>query len=141
VSNLKVIDNGIAVLDEHNPGWWQEGIIDTDVLDISDPDKCVVGQLYGGDYKRGLLALFGSPYADVQAVKHGFTSFYWQRYTQEWREAIWTLRKTRQPVSFVAKRPPVEVMNPRLNGWELDGDHDGTCTCGGTCARCQAVAA
>lgn len=37
---------GAEWLDEKRPGWWQS--IDLDRLDISDCDRCVLGQVFGG---------------------------------------------------------------------------------------------
>lgn len=51
------VANGAALLDEKKPGWRDK--INLEELDISDPSRCVVGQLYQGrgGYLHGLSDL------------------------------------------------------------------------------------
>jgi hypothetical protein len=39
------VARGMTLLDELEPGWWQEGRIDLGKLDLQAPCKCVLGQL------------------------------------------------------------------------------------------------
>lgn len=48
------VECGINLLDADRPGWWMD--VDTDVLDIDDLYRCVLGQVYGG-FTTGLVAL------------------------------------------------------------------------------------
>ena len=55
------ITRGIAWLDQHAPGWVDR--IDLDVLDVADPERCPLGQIFGS-YTDGLDVIgqrFGSP--------------------------------------------------------------------------------
>lgn len=36
---------GMAYLDQHKPGWVD--LIDTELLDMRSPDRCILGQLFG----------------------------------------------------------------------------------------------
>lgn len=49
----EVIENGMKILDEKNPGW--ESKIDLEKLDIGS-NRCILGQLYG-DFCRGQFLL------------------------------------------------------------------------------------
>jgi hypothetical protein len=44
---------GVAYLDEREPGWAAQ--IDLEVLDLSDCDRCVIGQLYPGINDTGRI--------------------------------------------------------------------------------------
>ena len=46
---------GAALLDAEQPGWWQR--IDLHSLAMWDGCRCVVGQLYEGEYRDGLIDL------------------------------------------------------------------------------------
>lgn len=48
------VADGVALLDEHNEGWWAN--IDLSRLDLDSPTNCILGQLYG-TYYRGREAL------------------------------------------------------------------------------------
>jgi hypothetical protein len=50
----EAVARGVALLDEHMPGW--ELKIDLGALDMGDCDVCVLGQLVG-NYTRGLHKL------------------------------------------------------------------------------------
>ena len=48
------VKRGVKALDKGRPGWEKE--IDLTRLDLSEPNVCMLGQLYG-NYTRGLNAL------------------------------------------------------------------------------------
>lgn len=45
------VDRGVALLDEKFPSW--KRVVSAEVLDMSQPDLCIMGQLFGG-YGIGL---------------------------------------------------------------------------------------
>lgn len=47
---------GARMLDLRGHGWWDA--VDLETLDQAYPDRCVLGQLNGGDWERGLVAMF-----------------------------------------------------------------------------------
>lgn len=67
------VARGAALLDVQRPGWEDE--IDLSYLNLGDPDRCVLGQTYGG-YRNGLQNLFKSQFSPFvvhpDAVAHGF---------------------------------------------------------------------
>lgn len=104
------LDTTVDMLDGDDPGWVFR--IDLDRLDISSPDDCVVGQLYGGDLKRSLLELYGSSGAPAAAFA---------AQTEAWREKILSLRAVRPDLSHLpVVVPPIELMSPVDHGWDLD---------------------
>lgn len=81
----EAVSFGIAVLDEHAPGWATG--IDVETLYLKDGDRCVLGQLFG-DYGVGcdMLDLY-----DDTPERCGFTaSGYrpWAPLQAEWRRVI-----------------------------------------------------
>src|SRR5437667_4843660 len=62
------IQNGIDLLDEKKPGWYQK--IDLECLWLADCHGCILGQLYGS-YAAGLNALGLS-----SGWNHGFSSLF-----------------------------------------------------------------
>jgi hypothetical protein len=65
------VARGAALLDEHEPGWWQR--IDLDRLNIASCEDCTLGQLHG-DFTDGLAALYLT--AADEPEDHGFM-WYW----------------------------------------------------------------
>ena len=100
------VARGVALLDRVEPGWFHR--IDVNALDVSQYDRCILGQLYK-DYRLGLSAL---GLTQDEATEHGFqtrifktddilslilsmanaTSDY-PALTQEWRRVIEILRQ------------------------------------------------
>src|SRR5262245_59922711 len=126
------IGRGVDEMDRVDPGWWREGNIDAEELNLADPRKCVVGQRYGGRYKLGWIVMFG--HDPVNPPSHyGFGPGFgagadYGVLTREWREKIYELRRTRGVWYrrlgaglrglFVPRRSP--VIDPALTGWFLD---------------------
>lgn len=85
------VANGMALLDEHYPGWLD--YIDLDVLDISDPFSCVCGQLWKHGFFDENWGLFEDIVvgrnAGIMAV--GFDDY--RQLTVEWKLAIEERRK------------------------------------------------
>lgn len=109
------IGAAVAVMDRYDPNWAFG--LDEDRLDIASPDDCVVGQRFGGAYKRQLLAHYGSD----QLPRAMFA-----RLTAEWRVTIARLRLERIDLpDLPSTTPPVEEMEPTLHGWDL---RSGYCT-------------
>lgn len=50
------VRRGVALLDEKVPGWHQR--IDVETLDVNLCSKCVLGQLFRGNYDLGLSVVF-----------------------------------------------------------------------------------
>lgn len=68
---MRAMMRGVQLLDIVRPGWWQE--IDTLILDIVHPWRCILGQLYGS-YIQGKRALgfYGGPHGYVSGSAYGF---------------------------------------------------------------------
>lgn len=68
------VKQGMALLDEkHGPEWVDR--IDVDTLNLRDSCRCVLGQLNGGDYDRGLSAVGINPhtkYDTAEDIANGF---------------------------------------------------------------------
>lgn len=64
------VRRGATMLDAMDPYWHER--LSVGVLDIASDRHCVLGQLYG-HFTRGVLALFGTLYADSDY--HGFSAF------------------------------------------------------------------
>jgi hypothetical protein len=64
------VANGVWWLNANKPGW--EALINLEALDIEEPCRCVIGQVFG-DYHE---SLFGQPgrLAHQVAANHGFNS-------------------------------------------------------------------
>lgn len=60
------VANGVALLDEHRPGWDRD--VDLDNFKLSSCDECVLGQLYGR-YGVGIAAL-----GLKTGINHGFAA-------------------------------------------------------------------
>lgn len=63
------VARGVAWMDERYPDWWREDCehpIDTNVLDMNSPRKCLLGQIHGSFYN--------SPICTDEAVALGFDS-------------------------------------------------------------------
>lgn len=58
---------GAVLLDREEPGWAAR--IDVERLDMTTHDRCVLGQLYGGSFLRGLVRLH---IPAGEADTHGF---------------------------------------------------------------------
>lgn len=56
---------GAVWLDQVSPGWAE--VIDLDDLNMESPVSCVLGQMYGGRYGHGILALAEELGVDVYA--------------------------------------------------------------------------
>jgi hypothetical protein len=63
------ITQGAAFLDEVAFGW--ESRIDPEVLDLYEPKRCVLGQVFGGHYLAG-CHLLGKHRDDGDPVNYGF---------------------------------------------------------------------
>ena len=77
------VTRGIALLDEHLPGWQDE--IDWDDLEMDTCEKCILGQIFG-DYQKGLrlLGLEGD-----RGTRYGFnTEGSWDKLTNLWRRMV-----------------------------------------------------
>src|SRR5438309_1704809 len=58
------VQRGAAWLDEHQPDWWRK--IDTQLLDLNNPCRCVLGQLRG-DYAVYLHTAWKQARPDYEA--------------------------------------------------------------------------
>lgn len=106
----KQIDNGIRLLDEHKPGWYND--VDLETLELNNCMHCVLGQLYGDEMDSVCVSAFDAGchilhLNEEESAIHGFDlpwevemddSFYdqrmqhWQRLTDQWKSAIRSLR-------------------------------------------------
>jgi hypothetical protein len=59
------VADGAAWLDLHQPGW--TALVDVDLLQLDDPQECVLGQVYG-DYLTVATLTLG------EAIEYGFES-------------------------------------------------------------------
>jgi hypothetical protein len=86
----EMASRGADLLDAENPTWYR--ITDLDTLDMSDPDFCVLGQVYG-DYCDGLLKLNLTAFG-ARVRNYGFDMLSgtpdedFTLLTQAWREQI-----------------------------------------------------
>lgn len=69
-----LITAGGRLLDEAWPRWWQT--VDPDTVDQSQPDRCVLGQLAGGNWVRGLDRLFPELTVSGQMLAAGHAGFW-----------------------------------------------------------------
>ena len=83
----KEITKGIELLNKINPGWVDK--INLEELDMSQADKCIIGQVYG-DYCNYINGIEQDYRCD--RLECGFTSEYHNRSTKEWKEAIIRIR-------------------------------------------------
>lgn len=79
------VANGVAFLDEHDPGWRER--IDADNLNIWSNTQCVLGQLYGS-YSTNPFGLCGE-----RAWRLGFTPYVAERASsfdldEAWRQVL-----------------------------------------------------
>lgn len=102
------VDAGASWLDSHEPGWWQEGRIDTLTLNLSDCELCVGGQLSGTDFADFIAAQMDHPgwRFDVPALGFDVTEFCecdrecicgedeYAVLTEAWRELVLARRAT-----------------------------------------------
>ena len=87
---------GEALLSEKRPGW--ESCIQVDRLDMSSGRACILGQLFDGDFGKGVHALFGFdwsgglPVTDEEyhlVADHGFvTSIDYYQLELIWKEVL-----------------------------------------------------
>lgn len=87
------VANGMALLDEHKPGW--EAEIDVEHLFLQSSSQCVLGWVYG-DYEHGLNALSDVLEVGIMVTHDlGFYDVrgYYTALTDAWREAISTRQK------------------------------------------------
>ena len=66
--------NGLALLDEMNPGWEYSPNLDLGRLDQGAGATCLLGQIYG-DYEKGLAALGIGYDRDEQVIAESFGFF------------------------------------------------------------------
>lgn len=61
MSFTTLVAAGVDLLDTYDPKWFEK--INTETLDMSNEDDCILGQLFG-DYSRGLdeLGIYGPDY-------------------------------------------------------------------------------
>lgn len=92
---LRNIERGAALLDSIRPDWFR--CIDVPSLDMDDPERCILGQLFG-HYDSGCNAIQISPktprsYNGTPGRYFGFNNeMSWSRDTQAaaWRNEIRT---------------------------------------------------
>lgn len=84
------VADGVALLDEHNEGWWAN--IDLSRLDLDSPTNCILGQLYG-TYYRGREAL---DIREGEGDLYGLDSYTgnWETLDYLWRDIISARRAT-----------------------------------------------
>ncbi|WP_431881785.1 hypothetical protein [Micromonospora chalcea] len=64
---------GARLMDQHDPQWYHG--VDLALLDIDDPDLCVIGQTEGDFYDSSLVPwALGTVRVERWAVSHGFRS-------------------------------------------------------------------
>lgn len=91
------VELGAELLDYVAPGWWKDGKIDLDSLDLGNSEQCVLGQLFF-DYPNGrsILAEYVGLKADEFDSAHfGFTvtgPADFADLTEDWRNQIGNLR-------------------------------------------------
>jgi hypothetical protein len=104
---------GASLLDKTVDGWWKPGRVDLEALDQRLGNRCVLGQLWDGNWITGLAALFedmlnsDAPTGAVYvAAEHA--GFWWNQrqnnvdvadesygeLTLQWRRAIVARRET-----------------------------------------------
>lgn len=106
----KRVQQGIALLDEKNPGW--ESKIDLKILSMADCRVCILGQLYT-EYSLGLKAI---DICSRQEHSYGFdwdfsnnSSLYYSQLTSAWKEAI-RQRLDPGPAEIVQSGPIIVIV-------------------------------
>lgn len=81
------VENGMALLDEAQPGWRE--LINLTTLDINTTHNCILGQVFGS-YREGCRVLGIQAFSVKDSF--GFTSAggteNWQHLTEEWKLAL-----------------------------------------------------
>lgn len=107
------IERGARLLDERGPLYWRE-LLNLDALDVSHPERCVVGQLFNdlnrsyflNSYDAGIYYLAGPTLRTGRlwwATQHGFStaSDRYATLTAEWRAYVARTRRQSQERSHV----------------------------------------
>lgn len=68
---VKRVEKGIKWLNKHKKGWYKD--IDLNILDLSQEDVCVVGQLYESFWKGKISTLRYISY-DFKTLSNGMTT-------------------------------------------------------------------
>ena len=97
------VRRGVALLDRVMPGWHDR--IDVDTLDINFCHRCVLGQLFGGNYDLGVSTVFVNRELFDDAFA-GFDSYSLQRsrenaaLTRLWAFVVRTRQAARRDVFY-----------------------------------------
>ncbi len=83
---LESVARGVKLLDEHfdGPGWRFD--VNLKEFNISEPDNCILGQLFG-DYDHGRMVLGGAG-SYIWSRAHGFNSEYNDLLQEVWEEEL-----------------------------------------------------
>jgi hypothetical protein len=104
------VADGVALLDEMNPGWWDG--IDLETLRIEYADSCVLGQVYGS-FAAGCMLLSGreAGVSDWEAT-HGFGQIEidesWQPLQDAWFGVISARQLAAMPSHVVAEEAALD---------------------------------
>jgi hypothetical protein len=105
------VDVGAALLDQTVHGWYLPGRVDLTTLDQRFTERCVLGQLFGGNWLTGVLRLFEGMPAGARYVAAEHAGFWvneklpegsntngadlqYEELTVQWRRAIVARRET-----------------------------------------------
>jgi len=83
------VQNGIELLDEKGPANWRE-MIDLDVLDISNAQVCIIGQITSAESLSAYNAMLNKLGAWWDPAEYGFDAHNgdYDELTEEWRLAL-----------------------------------------------------
>ena len=95
------VGRGVALLDEHKPGW--EAAIDLGTFDLEYMDACVLGQVYGS-YSEGLRHLGVTHNLDLVYGFNAITGLGGRRMHRVWVKVI----AGRQRAALEAERAVLE---------------------------------
>jgi hypothetical protein len=71
------VDKAAKYLDEMYPGWYKH--IDKDILCMGNPSKCIIGQLFNGNYRQGkkILGVENQPFDWMSAFNYPSAKEFW----------------------------------------------------------------
>lgn len=86
------VELGAELLDHVAPGWWQDGKVDLNILDLGHYYHCILGQLFGGyDEGRDRLAEYLGQWNRFCSLHFGFSvdgPADYDDLTEDWRNLI-----------------------------------------------------
>lgn len=108
------VARGAQLLDQHKPGWFT--VVDASRIDIDSTTRCVIAQLYGGDFSRGLRDIEDRVGRTISLTRYGFAA---RMKPTTARAASWRLdsEETRKAWAAEIDARRSGDIRPRLGFW------------------------